>query len=243
MAEQLSLRFEPALPAPGAIAPMLATPRPDAFDSDSFLFEPWWGGHRALAFVGPSEMPGGGQTRIVDAGGVDLSDALPELAGLAVRVAARSAPKDPFASSYHYASLGPDFEELTAIAEEKVGATTWLIGRPLERRRELLRRILRPGDEVVVVPAIAGEGKALHAAVVAQGIAGILARRRTSPYLPGVRSTLWREIAAVREPGTEAAAADEDAVLDETGAPTSTAPVLALFRRLPLDEPVDDTPS
>ena len=45
---------------------------------------------------------------------------------LAQRVAARSAPKDPFAASYHYASLAPDFEELTAIAEEKVAATTGL---------------------------------------------------------------------------------------------------------------------
>ena len=255
MTEQLSLRFEPALPAPGAIAPMLATPRPDAFDSDSFLFEPWWGGHRALAFVGPSEMQGGGETRIVDAGGVDLSAALHELAGLAVRVAARSAVLD--GELVVVDSRGrADPDGLRERLDGKPGRPvaylvfdllhldgTWLIGRPLERRRELLRRILRPGDEVVVVPAIAGEGKALHAAVVAQGIAGILARRRTSPYLPGVRSTLWREIAAVREPGTEAAAADEDAVLDETGAPTSTAPVLALFRRLPLDEPVDDTPS
>ena len=40
---------------------------------------------------------------------------------LAERVAVRvSAPKDPFADSYHYDSLAPDFEELTAIAEEQV---------------------------------------------------------------------------------------------------------------------------
>ena len=65
-----------------------------------------------------------------------------------------------------------------------------------EAARDLPRRVLRPGDEVVVVPAIAGEGRALHAAVTAQGIAGVLARRRTSPYLPGVQSGLWRSIVA-----------------------------------------------
>jgi coenzyme F420 biosynthesis associated uncharacterized protein len=45
---------------------------------------------------------------------------------LAQRVAARSAPKDPFADSYHYDSLAPDFEELTAIAEAQVAETTGL---------------------------------------------------------------------------------------------------------------------
>jgi coenzyme F420 biosynthesis associated uncharacterized protein len=45
---------------------------------------------------------------------------------LAQRVAARTAPHDPFADSYHYDSLSPDFEELTAIAEAQVAETTGL---------------------------------------------------------------------------------------------------------------------
>ncbi len=45
---------------------------------------------------------------------------------LAERVAVRSAPKDPFAESYHYDSLAPDFAELTALAEEQVGDATGL---------------------------------------------------------------------------------------------------------------------
>ena len=47
-----------------------------------------------------------------------------------------------------------------------------LLSQPLVRRREALRRVLRPGDEVVAVPAIATEGIALFEAAVAQGIAG-----------------------------------------------------------------------
>ena len=74
---------------------------------------------------------------------------------------------------------------------------------PLVKRREALRRVLRPGDEVVAVPAIATEGRALYDAAVAQGIAGILARQRMSPYLPGVRSRLWRYVAAT--PGSAVA--------------------------------------
>ena len=39
---------------------------------------------------------------------------------LAERVAVRVAGREPFSESYHYDSLEPDFEELTAQAEELV---------------------------------------------------------------------------------------------------------------------------
>ncbi len=45
---------------------------------------------------------------------------------LAERVAARAAGREPFAGSYHYDSLLPDFTELTAEAEEKVAEATGL---------------------------------------------------------------------------------------------------------------------
>lgn len=46
--------------------------------------------------------------------------------GLAQKVAVRAAGRDPFADSYHYASLASDFDELTAIAEEQVAQATGL---------------------------------------------------------------------------------------------------------------------
>ena len=49
--------------------------------------------------------------------------------GLAEKVAVRVAGTDPFAESYHYDSLVPDFDELTAQAEQLVGDATGL--RPL----------------------------------------------------------------------------------------------------------------
>jgi coenzyme F420 biosynthesis associated uncharacterized protein len=45
---------------------------------------------------------------------------------VARRVANRVAGKEPFAQSYHYASLEPDFAELTVQAEELVGQATGL---------------------------------------------------------------------------------------------------------------------
>ena len=95
-----------------------------------------------------------------------------------------------------------------------------------------------------MVPAIAGEGRALHEAVFGQGIAGILARRRTSPYLPGVRSRLWRAIPA-SPPGEADGIVEAEGTEPDAGTPTTeadtlngtgTAPVMALFRRLPFTE-------
>jgi coenzyme F420 biosynthesis associated uncharacterized protein len=45
---------------------------------------------------------------------------------LAEKVAVRVAGREPFAESYHYASLKPDFDELTAEAEELVAEATGL---------------------------------------------------------------------------------------------------------------------
>ncbi|MGH9149531.1 MAG: zinc-dependent metalloprotease, partial [Acidimicrobiales bacterium] len=45
---------------------------------------------------------------------------------LAERVAVRVAGREPFAESYHYASLGPDFAEFTPLAEELVAEVTGL---------------------------------------------------------------------------------------------------------------------
>ena len=97
MTDQLRLPLDATadrLPELPDMHPMLARPLSEAFDSDQHLFEPWWGGTRALLFVGPADAPGSGQVRIVDADGMDLTTALPELAGTGVRVAARSAILD-----------------------------------------------------------------------------------------------------------------------------------------------------
>jgi bifunctional non-homologous end joining protein LigD len=250
MAEQLSLRMEPPLPEPGEVAPMWPTPRAEPFDSADYLFEPTWGGHRALAFVGPAVRPGAGELRLIDPTGLDLAPRLPELAGLAVRVAARSAVLDGELVVVDARGRADD-EALRSRLNGRPGRPVaflvfdllhldgrWLLNQPLDKRRAALRRVLRPGDEVVVVPAIAGEGRALFDAVAAQGIAGVLARRRSSPYLPGVHSVLWSSIVAGPRPDAADAADAEAAGAEPAATPetSGTAPVLALFRRLPFDE-------
>jgi bifunctional non-homologous end joining protein LigD len=248
MADQLSLPYDATadrLPDLPELRPMLARPLPEAFDSELHLFEPSWGGARALVSIGPADRQGDGDVRVVDAEGVDLTAALPELAGTAVRVAARSAILD--GELVVVDSDGrADAAALARRLDKRSGRPvaflafdllhldgTSLLGQPLTRRRESLRRILRPGDEVVAVPAIATEGRALFDAIVAQGLAGMMARQRQGPYLPGVRSRLWRYIPAV---AGSVSASELEAAPDEPAAMSATAPVLAMLSRLPLDD-------
>jgi bifunctional non-homologous end joining protein LigD len=245
--DQLSLRLEtdrPTLPnPPTGLRPMLPRPLAEPFDSADHLFEPSWGGVRALVTVGPAEVAGAGAVRIAVAEDRDVTEALPELAGLAVRIEARSAILDGELVVVDPAGRA-DTEALEARLDGRGGRPVAylafdllhldgrsLLGLPLTKRRQLLRRVLRPGDEVVAVPAIAGEGRALYDAALGQGIAGIMARQRQSPYLPGVRSRLWRFVAVQPDKvrGTaEATDSDADAPLASTGR------VLALISRLPL---------
>jgi bifunctional non-homologous end joining protein LigD len=245
--DQLSMRLEPSLPnLPAGLRPMLARPLDSAFDSPTHLFEPMWGGARALAFIGPAEQAGAGEVALVAEDGA-MGPAPVDLAGLAARIDARSAILDgeivvvDAAGQLDIEALrgrlrGEPGRPLSYLAFDLLHLDgRSLLNLPLERRRQQLRHVLRPGDEVVAVPAIAEEGRALFDAVVAQGLRGVRARQRSSPYLPGVRSRLWREIEA--GPG-RATAGDADVTgKDELDEPTGSrnAPVLALIRRLPLD--------
>src|SRR6185295_4393229 len=245
MRDQLSLRLEPDLAPlpnlPDGLRPMLFRSTAEPFDSADHIFEPAWGGTRALAFVGPADVPGAGDVRIVDGDGRDVGAALPELAGMAVRLDARSAVLDGELVAVDETGRADPAELARRIAGEPGRAVAYLAfdllhldGRslltmPLHKRRDLLRRVLHPGDEVLAVPAIAAEGRALHEAAAAQGIAGVMARQRTSPYLPGTTSRLWRFIATAPPKATSTL---ELGLVAES--PTAAAPVVALIRRLPL---------
>lgn len=248
MADQLALPLDATadrLPALPDLRPMLPRPLPEPFDSADHLFEPWWGGERALVLIGPAAAPGDGDVRVVDADGVDRTAALPELAGTAVRVAARSAILDgelvvvdadgradaPALAARLAGAAGRPVAFLAFDLLHLDGAP--LLNQPLTRRREALRRVLRPGDEVVAVPAIVAEGRALFDAIAAQGLAGMMARQRQGPYLPGTRSRLWRLIPA--RAGAVPAAELAGAPAEPAASGPATGPVLAMLNKLPLD--------
>jgi bifunctional non-homologous end joining protein LigD len=260
MTDQLTLRLEPPLPRlPAGLRPMLARPLPEPFDSDAHLFEPMWGGARALALIGPAQVAGSGTVVLVAEDGTS-GPAPIELSGLGARVQARSAVLDGEIVVVDEAGK-LDREELAERLQGKPGRPLSylafdllhidgrsLLNLTLDRRRLVLRQVLRPGDEVLAVPAMTGEGRALFEAVTAQGLFGIRARQRSSPYLPGIRSRMWRSVAVDgsmfnASEGSLANLADDAELV---GGPANRGErVLSLIRRLPLEfeEPGEATPA
>lgn len=256
MTDQLTLRLEPPLPKlPAGLRPMLARPLPEPFDSEAHVFEPMWGGARALALIGPAAYAGAGDVVLIAEDGTS-GPAPIELAGLGARVQARSAVLDGEIVVVDEAGR-LDRDELGRRLQGQPGRPLSylafdilhldgrsLLNLSLDRRRTLLRQALRPGDEVVAVPAMATEGRALFEAVAAQGLFGIRARQRSSPYLPGIRSRMWRSVAIdgsapADASGSVANLADETDVA--VGSMDRGERVLSLIRRLPLEFEADET--
>ena len=72
-----------------------------------------------------------------------------------------------------------------------------LTGRPIETRLERMAAIDLPAP-LVRSQVTENDGEALFAAVAEQGLEGIVAKKRGSPYRPGVRSRDWRKVPHLR---------------------------------------------
>jgi len=192
---------------------MLPRPGDEPFDDPDWFFEPSWDGLRALAYVES------GRLRLVDARGREVTARFPDLLGLIDAVVdapavldGEIAIPDPAGTSDPDAlqrRLRPDDGARGARARTGPPATylandllvhegRLLLREPLVRRQRSLASAVRPGEHTVIVPAVAGEGRTLFAAIEQQGLPGMLARRADSPYLPGVRSDLWRQFRTTR---------------------------------------------
>jgi bifunctional non-homologous end joining protein LigD len=228
---------------PRSLRPMLPKPADAAFDSDEHMFEPRWGGRRALAFIELDRADGAPRLRLIDENGRDLAPHLPELATLPDLVGDLPAILDG-------EIVMPDkigrMDEDALVARLADGAKTestpvylafdllWASGRPiiaqpLLRRRERMAKIVHSSAELVILPGVVRDGIDLYFAVAQQGLRGVMARHLRGPYLPGRRSALWRWIAS--EPGEMPL----HAVPDPVEAPPFR-PVLALIQRLPLED-------
>ncbi|HUQ42601.1 MAG TPA: hypothetical protein VM052_08880 [Candidatus Limnocylindrales bacterium] len=185
---------------PRDLAPMRPRQGAWAFNSSEFVFELKWDGLRALASRDR------GVLRITDRNGGDLLSLLPELAQLAVPEGAvldgevvvcdsRGRPSydllagrlGPRAAKRGF---GPVFVAFDLLYVDRRA----LIGRPLlERRRRLTELELR-GRSVGVPVHLEADGEPFLDVVAEYSLEGIVAKRKTSTYLPGARTSDWLKI-------------------------------------------------
>jgi bifunctional non-homologous end joining protein LigD len=175
---------------------MLATPGPLP-SGDGWAFELKWDGIRLLGELLD------GRLRLHSRGGVEHTARWPALAALADLLPAGRTVLDGELVAFDDAGR-PSFG--TLMAGRGVAAPTWclfdlpvlagedLTGRPWTERRAALTGLGLEGP-AWRTPGVFDDGPALAAATAADGLEGVVAKRRTSPYRPGERSRDWIKLA------------------------------------------------
>ena len=189
------------------IEPMLADARNEVPKGEDFAFEVKWDGIRALIAVDE------GVVRIHSRNGMDITAQFPELAlPESFRVSSAlidgeivcldEAGKPVFKNVIH--RMQQKGENAIARAKAKFPSVCYVFdllyldGRPvvhehLLRRREWLADVVKK-DSSFRVSEMVDEGSELFEAAKQLGLEGIMAKRKTSPYLPGKRSDHWLKV-------------------------------------------------
>ncbi len=226
--EQLDLPIptEPGTALPGRLAPMQPSSGVEPFDDPAYLFEPWWPGVRALAWI-----EGGRLVRLRAEG---MADALTAFAELGEELPERLTEDGVILDGWLLALdeggwLDTDLLRRRLAGEPGAGRPgfvacdlLWSGGAPwharrFATRREQLEGILRDGDRCVVSHALRGEGTLLAEALARFGLTGISARRLDARYRFGAAGEGWLRVPIA------------PAVITER-------PRLALIQRLPLED-------
>jgi bifunctional non-homologous end joining protein LigD len=185
--------------SPGFIQPMLATLAAAPFRAEDWLFEVKWDGYRVQAHVRNS------RTELYSRRGEDAGPWFPGLRGAArwldveeavvdgEVVALDVAGRDDFGALG--ARLGDPAAPVVYVVFDLLHLDGWsLLDVPLEARKRLLDTVLRPDASVRFATHVEVEGVAYFEAAAAQGLEGVVAKRRESRYRPGSRSPDWRKI-------------------------------------------------
>jgi bifunctional non-homologous end joining protein LigD len=185
-------------PPPRDLTPMAATPG-SLPKGKSWAFEVEWSGRRAFVINEP------GLTLIADASGTDITHGFPEIRRIGRALGAAEVVLDGVITAAEPGSID---RRLAAKSDSTVRRLArdvpasfvgfdllwWddsLTAEPWKRRRARLDELQLADDAWTVPPAHIGDGAALLEAARAQGVAALIAKRTSSPYLSGEISKDW----------------------------------------------------
>ncbi|MDQ1642284.1 MAG: bifunctional non-ous end joining protein LigD [Actinomycetota bacterium] len=200
-------------PMPELVRPMLATAGalPPADQEHRWAFEMKWDGVRAVVYVDH------GTVRVVTRNDREVVSTYPELRGLAEFFGDRTVVLDGEIVAFDEKGR-PSFGTLqqrmhvqrpTASLLDRVPVTylafdliylagTSLISKSYDERRAALEGLGLDAPRWTTPPAFEGDGSAALAASEAQGLEGVVAKRRDSVYEPGRRGAAWIKAKHVR---------------------------------------------
>lgn len=194
------------------------------FDDPDYLFEPWWPGLRAIAFIEA------GGLRLQVHGLSDALAAFPELNELAPQLRADGVVLDGTLLVLDRGG-SPDSTLLRRRLEDgrRSGRPAYVASdliwcdaapwarRPYRARRQRLQEVLPDGDRAVVGHGYRGEGTLLAEALARIGLDGLSARRLDARYRAGPSADAWLRAPIVPAPAR------------------GGRPSLSLIQRLPLE--------
>ena len=198
-------------PMPRSIPLTLASVSEKPFSNPDWLFEVKWDGVRGIAYLA------NGEVSVRSRAGREISLEYPEIRDLANQldaaeaivdgelVALDSAGRSNFQKLQNRAGVRNPSQQLL----ESIPATYYAFDLlycdgydlrkvPLEKRKELLRQILRPNDHIRYSEHEIEKGRELYEAARQQSLEGIIGKKRDSAYV-GQRTWLWRKFKIVNE--------------------------------------------
>ena len=206
MIHRMGAAAEDAPAPPGPVSPMLATPGPLAEGRpDEWAYEFKWDGIRAVLRVID------GQPTVTSRNGHDLTASVPELRRLAAAFGSRQVVLDGELVVLDDQGV-PSFARVqrrvqaskttTAVrARDPVSYIVFdllhldgqdLLDDPYDERRRLLDTEFPSGPCWAATPSFTGPvGPDVLSAAIEMGMEGVVAKRRSSVYRPGRRSTDW----------------------------------------------------
>ena len=196
---------------PRSIPLTLASLSEKPFSNPDWLFEVKWDGVRGMTYLA------NGEVSVRSRAGREISLEYPEIRDLANQLDATEAIVDGELVALDSAGRS-NFQQLQNRAGvrnpsrqllESIPATYYAFDLlycdgydlrkvPLEQRKNLLKRILRPSDHIRYSEHEIEKGKELYEAARQQSLEGIIGKKRNSAYV-GQRTSLWLKFKIVNE--------------------------------------------
>jgi bifunctional non-homologous end joining protein LigD len=196
---------------PANLSVALAQLSDEVFASPEWLFEIKWDGERALAFIQ------GGEVEFRSRSGRNITLEYPELKSVVKQLNARKAIVDgeivalDSEGRSDFTKIQPRFgvSNPPLSLQQKNPVTYYLFdllycdgfdlrNSPLEERKELLHKLLRPSDKIRYSDHVVEKGTELFEIAKERRLEGIIAKRRDSAYV-GKRTSSWLKFKIVHD--------------------------------------------
>ena len=183
-------------PPPTTVSPMLCTLTKKPVTNPEYIFEIKWDGYRIISYVQK------GKVRMDSRSALDYTKKYPPVVE-ALKALKRDIILDGEVVVFNEEGL-PDFDALQLYNGHNTPISycvfdiLWLDGYnlmelPLEERKKILKALVK-GNKVLKFSESFDDGEGLYQYMLEKNLEGIVAKKRDSEYLPGVRSYEWLKV-------------------------------------------------